>query len=104
MSRVEENKEWMDRQPKTFTGSTEDIDVKLKMCVYTTLLDISRSLAMIADGGKANESSNNYVRDKLLIQWCVEHISNCSEEYVLDETEHLYEKWMNDLGGKLDGQ
>lgn len=49
MSRVEENKEWMERQPKSFTGSHEDINVRIQMCIYTTLLDISKSLAIIAD-------------------------------------------------------
>lgn len=104
MSRVEENKEWMDQQPRQFTGDYKDIEVKIKMCIYTTLLDISRSLAYIADNTGDKESSNNYLRDKLLIQWCVENISNCAKEYVLDETEQLYSKWMKDLGGKLDGK
>ena len=49
MSRVEENKEWVERQPKTFTGNYEDINAKIEMCIYSTLLDISKSLAVIAD-------------------------------------------------------
>lgn len=49
MSRVEENKEWMERQPKTFTGNYEDIGAKIEMCIYSALLDISKSLAVIAD-------------------------------------------------------
>ena len=74
------------------------------LCIYTTLLDMSRSLACIADNTGDKESSNNYLRDELLIQWCVENIANCATDYVLDETEQLYSKWMKDLGGKLDGK
>lgn len=105
MSRVKENEEWMERQPKTFTGKSEDIDLKTKMCIYTALLDISRSLAVIADkmAGEDKNASDAYVRDKIMIDWFMDYyIPLCSDENLMKE--EVYRKWMNDMGGKLDGK
>jgi len=50
MSRMEENKEMFDQWSKlTFGGSPEQIKINLSIAQINVLMDISKSLAIIAD-------------------------------------------------------
>ena len=50
MSRIEENQAVFDKWSKlTFTGSPEHIKINIKIAQINVLMDISKSLAIIAD-------------------------------------------------------
>jgi len=50
MSRIEENKEMFDQWSKlTFTGSPEKINIQIRIAQINVLMDISKSLAIIAN-------------------------------------------------------
>lgn len=76
----------------------------------TVLKDISKSLAYISDLlhsrwiiNDEEEANDAYVRDKLMIDWFMDYyIPLCSDENLMKE--EVYKKWMNDMGGKLDGE
>lgn len=55
MSRVNENKDLLQRVPKEFVGASKDILAETNVNVLAVLMDISMSLAEISDtlkGGK----------------------------------------------------
>ena len=89
--RVNENQKMLDNLEHSLTP----FDIQQ----LTVLKDISKSLAIIADGDQFENDA--YVRDKLLIGWFI----NTYLPFGTPEApEVVYEKWMKDLGGKLDGE
>lgn len=121
MSRIEGNRDLMDRLPRTYSGSEKEIELRTRINILEVLQDISVSLACIADSMRvsSSESDNDahtYVRDKLMIDWFLKYyiptfveVSHDSLEgsfNSLEKTnvEEVYAKWMNDMGGKLDGE
>ncbi len=49
MSRVEENEKFVANVPESFSGSSDQVMMKEYAAILGTLVDISKSLAIIAD-------------------------------------------------------
>ena len=88
MNRRENNEKLMERLPRTYSGKTEEINLKVNMDILATLQDISISLAQIADalypGQKqcmSCDTCKHDVRDK------IDFVSFCNECYDFSEWE-----------------
>ena len=62
--RITENKKMIEKLPSKFSGETAaEISNKLKITELKILIDISKSLAIIADTLKANQKSRRAQND-----------------------------------------
>lgn len=62
--RITENKKMIEKLPSEFSGDTAaEISNKLKITELKILIDISKSLAIIADTVKANQKSRRAQND-----------------------------------------
>lgn len=50
MTRTEENAEFLESKPTRFDGRPDQCAIKIELEIYSVLMDISKSLAIIADG------------------------------------------------------
>lgn len=95
MSRVEENRIWIESIPSRLTGSLEDVSRKIEAYKLQALIDISKSLAIIASDKDIAVEADAYVRDHMLIEFiisCIESGTPCDMEI-----EDWYDAWQKKL-------
>lgn len=57
MSRTEQNQVFLESMPKGFEGSYQDVIIRTLGCITGVLMDMSKSLAILADKeGEQNET------------------------------------------------
>lgn len=88
MSRVEENRIWIESIPSRLTGSLEDVSRKIEAYKLQALIDISKSLAIIASDKDITVEADSYVRDHLLIEFMIER-----KYHPFTDVEDMYSDW-----------
>ena len=97
--RVEENEKLINSIPKTMSGNKDDVMVRIKASEHQILIDISKSLAALADYHRFCDDeltdADLYVRDHMLIEF----MQSCLESGTGIDTpvEEWYEAWQKKL-------
>ena len=103
MSRVEENRIWIESIPSRLTGNLEDVSRKIEAYKLQALIDISKSLAIIASDKDIAIEADAYVRDHMLIEFiisCIQSGTPCDIE--IEEWHDAWQKKIEELEAKHD--
>ena len=100
MSRVEENEKWIRSVPRTMSGNREDVMARIASTKLQAFIDISRSLAIIANSYETTtdiREADLYVRDNLLIQWMLNFLNIDHEQHTnIEDIYHMWLDWLHE--------
>lgn len=94
MSRVEENSKLV--IPSAFPANKDSASVRLEICKLRYLEDISKSLAVIADG--ESDESDCYMHDMGLINYILNRYMVTDTNGVRVDIEEIYRGWRKQNG------
>ena len=95
VNRIKENQELVDSVPHRLSGTMEDVARKLEAYKLQALIDISKSLAIIASDKDIAVEADAYVHDHMLIEFIISCIES-GTPYGID-TEEWYGAWKKRL-------